>query len=215
MPNKRGELTFREQKALLLYVALGIGKRTAAAIAAGYPEKSAELQMINLMATDQAKGFLANLLVKPTRTAERVLDELELLAFSDPANYFEDDEKEGLQLKMLHKMDACRRSIKKIKHTKSETIIGDERYVENKYEYELWDKVKALERLGEYFKLFNDRRADDSDNPDNRPRVYLPDNGKGGKAVILVQWDGKSQKDVKSENNNGADPPHNTTKTKS
>jgi hypothetical protein len=88
---------------------------------------------------------------------------------------------EGIKLLNVLEMGQYSRGIKKIKHTQR-TFYGDDgeiNYVEDKYEYELWDKLQALRLLGDNLGLFNKDDISNTTIIENGPRIYLPDNGKG------------------------------------
>jgi hypothetical protein len=131
----------------------------------------------------QVKNHLETVSKKYAKQADDVLDELSLIAYSDPAEYFEDHE-EGIKLKKIFEMDPrARRNIKKIKHSQVIHSIpnGDNepiKAVENSYEYEFYDKVKALQLLAQYHQLINRKAEGENNSNVEKIRFYLPHNGR-------------------------------------
>lgn len=75
---------------------------------------------------------------------QKVISELARLAFSDAKNFVEQDAQGNLKIPDLSKLDG--HLIKEIKQLKDGRI-----------EFKTWDKEKALEMLGRYLSLFNDK----------------------------------------------------------
>lgn len=196
MPSRRKKLTQREEKALLLYIINGYKNIQNCCIQAGFPEKSAGLQGSKLLQHELAQTFIQErskkALEKYSKNADNVLNELVLMAFSDIGNYFYRDDNGSVIMKDILQMGAERRAIKKIKHKQHIVKMEDgQEVVTNEYEYELWDKKGSLELLGKYHKLFVDSLQPQQDGNAKGPVVYLPDNGKGGKAIVAVEWENK------------------------
>lgn len=111
-------------------------------------------------------------------TAEKLLEEICRIAYSDIADYFDKDGVDGLKLKPLHDMGVERRAIKTIKHDQTIRTIGEGegaiREVTNRYEYQMWDKLKAIDILAQFHKIINGGDGGGG----HRPTVMLvlPDN---------------------------------------
>jgi len=79
-----------------------------------------------------------------------------------------------------------RRAIKKVKHTHKVTIIGEgpeaKRVEENYYEYDLWDKMNALEKLAALHKLIQGA-GEHADEPGGNVIIMLPPNRFSGKVI--------------------------------
>ena len=195
MPKLKTKLSERETKALVTYIVNKCQNITQACLDAGYPPKSAYKRGSELLQKPLAKAFLEQhtrqVMAKYDKTADDVLKEMVLMAFSDIGNYFEPDGEDGIKLKNVLKMGKERRAIKKIKHKQTITKIDETEIIHNEYDYELWDKQKALRDLGEFHKLFNRDNKPAGDETIKGPVIVLPDNGKGGKAVVAVQWENK------------------------
>ncbi|MBE3088083.1 MAG: terminase small subunit [Chloroflexi bacterium] len=113
-------------------------------------------------------------------TVNQLLDEVCLVAYSDIANYFEKDGIDGLKLKQLHEMGPERRAIKTIKHDQTIRTIGEGegaiREVNNKYEYQMWDKMKAVDILAEFHKVI--RGGSEGNNEKPTVMLVLPNNNR-------------------------------------
>ena len=124
-----------------------------AAVRAGYAEGSASSHASVLLKTPEVQEFIRAALKKREKklelTAERVLEELMKLGFSDIRDVFEDDG----NLKNMKTLDdkiAAAVSGVKVKRKGS----GDDYEEEN--EIKLWDKPKSLELLGKHLQLWKD-----------------------------------------------------------
>lgn len=84
-------------------------------------------------------------------TPEEVLTELSIIARGDMGNFIDDN---SLSINLnTDKAKSKMRLVKKIKYV---TQVGDDSQTDT-VEFELYDKVKALELLGKYYALFKDR----------------------------------------------------------
>lgn len=126
---------------------------TKAAIRAGYAPDSASMQGARLIANDKVQEELARLQAKVANklelTAERVLREAMRVGFSDISEAFDDNGK----LKPIKEIpEDCRRAICAVEvedlKGPANISIGWTRKVK------FWDKMKALEKLGDHLKLF-------------------------------------------------------------
>jgi hypothetical protein len=107
-------------------------------------------------------------LARHGKTVNEVLDEVTTIAFSRMRDYFS---KETGQILPVHEMGDGDRAIKRVRHKVVDRADGSR---ENHYEYEMWDKLKALEVLAEFHKIIK-RGVDDVD-PGERVILVLPDN---------------------------------------
>lgn len=111
-------------------------------------------------------------------TVDQLLEEVCLIAYSDIANYFEKDGVDGLKLKQLHEMGPERRAIKTIKHDQTIRTIGEGegaiREVSNKYEYQMWNKMDAIDILAEFHKVIRGKGEGSGEKP--TVMLVLPDN---------------------------------------
>jgi hypothetical protein len=147
--------------------------------------KNAAYTMLkNPVVTEILKTKIEATLLKYKKSPDDVLHEAAVIAFSDPADFFEKDSDGSLKIKDLHSMPECRRAIKSIKHKRKITTFGDNsenRTVEDDYEYEMWSKTDMIKALMMYHKLINAKQNEGSnDNGEANVVIYLPDNGYGG-----------------------------------
>ncbi len=181
--------------ALVKFIQSGCKNLSQAVIDAGYSEKSVQPQVAQLLKNEAfnniVKIFTENAIKD---VGERVLKELELIGFFDIKDLFEHGSgpntgKNTIKMKSILEMGHQSRAIKKIKHEQKTCFGADGEVVAvvDRYEYELWDKLKALELLGSNVRLF-DPKEDDSkrDLSEVLPRIYLPDNGKSGQTQIAI-----------------------------
>lgn len=132
---------------------------TQAAIRAGYSEKTAKQIGSRLLTNVDIAAAAAEAKEKQAErlgiTADRVLQELAVVGFSDVWNY-EADENGVLSLAENAPKEASR-AVASVKH-KSRTVNGKDDYSETTHEveYRLWDKNAALTNLGRHFKMFTD-----------------------------------------------------------
>jgi len=142
---------------------------TAAAIRAGYSERSAHVIAHDLLKHPKIfpaiNHYEKGLSTRFTSTKERVLKEMNLLAYSDMGDYL--DENGDLRVTNLKDLPPmATRAIKKIRFHKvtrklakdgKEGKAGDEiEYV--KAEFELYDKVQTLIKMGQEVGIFKDKR---------------------------------------------------------
>lgn len=84
-------------------------------------------------------------------TPEEVLTELSIIARGDMGNFVDDN-----SLSINLNTDKARSKMRLVKKIKYVTQVGDDSQTDT-VEFELYDKVKALELLGKYYALFKDR----------------------------------------------------------
>ena len=154
-------LTVKQQLFVLEYL---VDKNaTQAAIRAGYSRRTA-----NRIAT----VLLSNAVIRPaidaeiekqkariTFTADQVLEELARIGFTDMSDFVEIDEGGAIRAFPLDALpEGKSRIIKKVKEKRviKSTAEGDQ-VLDSTYEFELCDKVKALELLARHLGLLNDK----------------------------------------------------------
>jgi len=144
--------------------------------------------------------------------ADRILEELMQIAYSDIKDYFVERNvtengdnvtsvtcdggdaalrygQPDVELKAPTRMGKESRAVRRIKHQKIKRTVGrgesQKVEYENRYEYELWDKLGALRMLAEIKRLA--LPGDKSPGGGNNVYIYLPDNGFGGKGLQTRQ----------------------------
>lgn len=122
-----------------------------AAIKAGYPAKTARSKAAHLLTNVNVKVAIQDqqdaLAQRSLITAERVLREIALLAFSDIGEVFADD---GSLIPVKNLPPSIRRAIASVKVRKA---MEDKEPIEI-IEYKLWDKGAAQDRLSRHLGLF-------------------------------------------------------------
>lgn len=188
---RKSFLSIKEEKALAIYVANNCDKIEEAMKAVGYAGAYARKVGYKLLKTKRAKEYLANkidtALQVYNKKADDVLQEIALIAFSDPADMFVRSGPDGIAMKNILDMGPERRAIKKIKHTQRIVDIGgtpDEngekpKLIENIYEYETWSKPDALKVLAQHHKIISDEQ---NNNTVVLPLLYLPNNKRDDEA---------------------------------
>lgn len=125
----------------------------AAAIAAGYPAKNAAREGYRLLQKPHVAKALAEAsapkLAKAGLTAERTLEELRRVAFSNIKRLF-DDKGNLIDAHLLTDEDAA--AIAGIEIVK-QNILPDDGKSDFVHKIKLWDKVRALETLAKHFQL--------------------------------------------------------------
>ena len=135
------------------------GKR--AAMEAGYSESTAAAQASRLLTKSNVKALVAKLKgkleTKLDISAERTLNEIGLLAFSNMMDYMEKDESGRWvgSLKNLTRDQAA--AIQEIREDHTGGAGDGERRLVLRTTFKLSDKHRALESLGRFHKLFTDR----------------------------------------------------------
>lgn len=134
---------------------------TRAAIAAGYSETTAAAQASALLKNRKVAARISELHSKRCSklevSAERVLEELSKLAFSNMGDYVGADAEgkpQGIQLsKLTREQWAC---VQEIREDTTGGAGDGERKAILRTTLKLADKQKALEALGKHLKLFTD-----------------------------------------------------------
>jgi phage terminase small subunit len=129
---------------------------TQAAIRAGYSPKTAQMQSSRLLSKAMVAQAIAAAkaarAAKTGITAERVLRELELLAFSNHAHFSVDDT--GSVQLVNDAPEEAHRSVSAIKHRIESREDG---LVTRTVEIKLWDKPGMLKLAGRHVGLFPDK----------------------------------------------------------
>jgi hypothetical protein len=112
--------------------------------------------------------------------AKKVVEELELIAFQDPADYL-DDHGNAIDGKAIKTLGPERRSIASMKTRKRRFHDGSE---ETETEFKFQSKVHALDLLGRHYQLYSESAMP----PDIiRPVMMLPDNGKSSGPMMTME----------------------------
>ena len=132
---------------------------TQAAIRAGYKENSARQHASRMLSNDDIRAFIMGLQDKQTRrldvSADRVIMELSHVAFSDPADFFNQS---GGLLPVHLIPESARKSLAGVDVYEEFDGVGDHRHqVGETKKIKRWDKVRALEILGKHLKLWTER----------------------------------------------------------
>jgi len=137
---------------------------TQAAIRAGYSKNTANrIGSDNLSKVDVAEKIQI-LNSKRFNAAElqglQVIQELALVAFSDIKNHIEIADGGEITAKTFTDMKSNSRAIKSVKEKRviREARDGSEdQIIDSTFEFQLWDKNKALDGLARHHSLFNDK----------------------------------------------------------
>jgi len=136
---------------------------TQAAIRAKYSKKTANEQASRLLAKVSIQKAIQREKKKREKrteiTQDKVLKELGLIGFSDPADVLEIEEGGLIIAKKFDDMPKDKRRV--LKGVKEDRVIretpdGKQMVVHDKIRYEFWDKIKALELLGRHLAMFTD-----------------------------------------------------------
>jgi phage terminase small subunit len=127
---------------------------TRAAKAAGYSDRTASVQAHNLLQDERIQARISqNLKEQQQRTqtdADKIVEEFAKVGFSNIKNYF-NDQGELIAIQELDPVYSA--AIKKIKETEYKSANSDDSRIVR--EYELHDKLKALENLGNHFRIYD------------------------------------------------------------
>jgi phage terminase small subunit len=167
--------TVKTERREELFVAgiLAHGNATQAAKDCGYSAKTAHAKGNELLKRPSVKAALdaarSRIVRKFKVSAERVVEEMALIGFSDLRNYVVDDN--GLLGLAPNAPDTAMRAVKKYKRKirwipqRGEDLAPIK---EVEVEFELWSKDTELRNLGDYLKLFKENRADGDEAPEDR-----------------------------------------------
>jgi len=137
---------------------------TQAAIRAKYSVKTAKEIGCNLLTKVNVQERVQELNSKRWNEAELqgkdVINEYATIAFSDIKNYLEIAEGGEITAKTFTDMKGASRAIKSVKEKRviRESSDGsDSQIIDSTFEFQLWDKNKALDGLARHHSLFNDK----------------------------------------------------------
>jgi phage terminase small subunit len=150
-------------------------RATAACVRAGYAPKNAHITASRLLTNAKVARAVADGMAKFASrleiSAERVLREMALCGFYNPADYVEIDSDTGaIRMKGFREMPPdAPRALKSISENRAvrEGPNGGATTVFDKVKFEWHDKIAALTRLGEYLRLWNSREGLSLRAPDN------------------------------------------------
>ena len=153
-PKQKGsKLTLRQQRFCEEYIVDGNG--AGAARRAGYSEKSARERGCNLLTKPYIQEYLEVLREAQSKrteiTADKVLQELALIGFSDIGALFDRD---GDLKRIADMPEHARRALAGFDIT---TVVDNNGNNITTHKVKPADKLKALELLGKTLKLFTDR----------------------------------------------------------
>jgi len=149
---------------------------TAAALIAGYSEKTAYSQGARLLKNVEISEAIAERLQESAMSADEVLMRLAEHARGDIDNYLSDDGHFDLAKARGAKHTQL---IRKFKTRTTARLVGDEEIKTTETEIELYDSQAALALLGKYHKLFIDKtEIEHSGTMQTAVTVYMPENGR-------------------------------------
>lgn len=135
---------------------------TRAAIRAGYSESTAAEQGARLLRNVKVQTALKEANTQKADelniTRNRILRELAVIGFSDIDDYAI-GESDNVSLEGFAPRNA-KRAIGSIKRRRIIKRFKDEEVETIEVEFRLWDKIKALTKLGEHLQLFKDDNAE-------------------------------------------------------
>lgn len=171
-PEKAKTLKTALREDLFVRAYLATRNGTKAAELAGYSARSADRKAVELLKRPRVRVAIdaaqARITKKYDVSAERVLEEMAIVGFSDIRNYHLTDEgylelAEGAPDRAIRAIKKIRRKLRLIPQ-KISTENPDGRPIrEVESEFELWSKDAQLRNLGEYLKLFKENRGGDED----------------------------------------------------
>lgn len=130
---------------------------TQAALKAGYSKKTARFIGAENLTKPNIRDAIAEAQVKRAKkldiTAERVLQEVARIGFSDVRKMFN----EAGQLKAIHELDDDTAAVVASIEVSDRAIPGGEGETERVTKIKAWDKGGALGQLGKHLGLFSDK----------------------------------------------------------
>jgi hypothetical protein len=171
---KAKKLALKEELFVAAYLANG-GNATQAAASAGYSARTAYAKGSELLKRPHVAAAIqaakTRITTKFKVNAERAIEEMAIIAFSDIRHYAFDDD--GYTVLAPRAPDSAMRAVKRVKrklrlvpqrvspnNPKGEPI----REIES--EFELWNKDTELRNIGDYLKMFKENRVDDPPDDD-------------------------------------------------
>lgn len=165
-PTKKKKLTKQQRLFVAEYTGDPKRNQTQAAIRAKYSEKTATVTAARLLTYVHVQEAVEDAMRAQEKrieiTSDRILQELAIIAFSDPKHYIEIQPDGTVRVLTLDEIDGP--AARAIKEVKGSFKIAEEKEGEGKRtilysdtEYKLHDKMKALELLGKNKALFTDK----------------------------------------------------------
>ncbi len=152
-----------------------------AAIRAGYAPRSARISGAAMLRHPEVRKILSEKARAKANqlglSSGRVLLELQRLAFSDLRGLFD---LKG-NLKPIHQLTDEQAAILASVEIVKQNLTSGDGIQEQVHKVKLWDKTKALDMLGRYFKLFADRADLPADRPLNITLVFA--NSRDGTSI--------------------------------
>jgi len=160
----------REQLFVASFIATG--NSAEAARQAGYSAKTAKEKGCELVKRPRVAAAIAaakkRIVKKFKVTAERIVEEMAAVGFSDIRNYRINNE--GYLELADGAAESAMRAVKRVRRKARIIGIGTKdapAIQEIETEFELWNKDVQLRNLGDYLKLFKENRVDPDDNEDD------------------------------------------------
>lgn len=154
LPKAKG-LSLQHRLFVSEYLANGFNA-TKAAVSAGYKARNADVVGPRLLrSVGIAKAVQARMdarIEKAELTADRVLEELRRLAFSDPRGFYHVDGRPKAMHELTAEQASCIASVEVI----LKNVEAGDGHIDRLHKLKTWDKPKALEMLAKYFKLLTD-----------------------------------------------------------
>jgi phage terminase small subunit len=172
---KAKTLSLKEELFVAAYLA-NSGNATQAAISAGYSAKSAYAKGSELLKRAHVAAAVQKSKQNITRkfkvNAERVIEEMAIVGFSDIRHYRLGQSGEielapGAPDSAMRAVKRFKRKLRVIPQRISTDNPKGEPILEIDSEFELWNKDGELRALGDYLKLFKENRADDPADDDD------------------------------------------------
>jgi phage terminase small subunit len=160
------KLTAKHERFCQEYIKDGNGNQ--AAIRSGYAPKAARSQASALLTKPNIKARIAALMgkaeSKAVMAAAEVLEELSLLGRTDMAQFVDVDDSGLVKVRAFADMGPgatrCIRKIKEKRVIRQTPGDSEDMVLESTLEFELWDKLGALDKLGRHHDLFEGDEAD-------------------------------------------------------
>ncbi len=163
---------------------------TRAAIAAGYAKKSAKVTASQLLTNPNVQALLAELTKKHADkldlSAEKVLSELSSVGFSNMLDYMKITEEGDAYVDLSRLTREKAGAVLEITVDEYTEGKGKDARKIKRTKFKLADKIRALELLGKYLKLFTEKMA--LSGPDGGPpkiKVTIWDVSKGPPKEIM------------------------------
>ena len=166
MPRRTTDDGLSPREELFVHAYIASGNATDAARQAGYSTRSANQRATEVLSRPHVQKAIEAARTRIVRkfnvTAERIVEEMAVIGFSDIRHYAIDEN--GYLELADGAPDSAMRAVKRVKRKLRRIPQEDgEPIVEIDTEFELWSKDSQVRNLGDYRKLFKENRADDDD----------------------------------------------------